>query len=51
MHRVHGRVSREPAKWNNVPVVYKEHLQDVIYEKAEGEGIAKVSSQLPRGHH
>jgi hypothetical protein len=40
--RVHGRVSRAPARWKQVPVVHKQVLEDVVYEKAVGEGIAKV---------
>lgn len=40
--RVHGEVSRAPAVWRRIDVVAKEQLQEVIYEKAEGEGIAKV---------
>lgn len=40
--RVHGQVSRAPAIWRSIPVVCKEELQDVKYEKAVGEGIAKV---------
>ena len=44
--RVHGEVPRTPAKWRAIPTVYKERLQEVVYEKAEGEGIAKVPGQL-----
>lgn len=40
--RTHGAVSRAPAIWRNVPVVAREELTDVKYEKAEGEGVAKV---------
>lgn len=40
--RVHGEVSRAPAAWRRVESVAREALQEVIYEKAEGEGIAKV---------
>jgi naphthoate synthase len=38
--RVHGEVSRAPAAWRKIPVVAKEQLQEVLYDKAEG--IAKV---------
>jgi len=41
--RTHGAVSRAPAVWHAIPSVAREALEDVIYEKAEGEGIAKVS--------
>lgn len=40
--RVHGEVSRAPPSWRRIPVVAREELREVIYEKAEGEGIAKV---------
>jgi hypothetical protein len=40
--RVHGEVSRAPARWRRIHSVAKEQLEDVKYEKAEGEGIAKV---------
>lgn len=40
--RVHGEPSRAPARWRRIPSVAREELTDVIYEKAEGEGIAKV---------
>jgi naphthoate synthase len=39
--RVHGRVSREPAKWREIQIVAKERLEEVKYAKSE-EGIAKV---------
>lgn len=40
--KVHGEVSRAPAQWRQITSVAKEDLQDVKYEKAVGEGIAKV---------
>jgi hypothetical protein len=40
--RVHGEVSRSPAQWRPIRSVAKEELVDVKYEKAAGEGIAKV---------
>ena len=61
--QVHGPVSREPAQWTAV-AVEEGQLTEVIYEKANGEGIAKarrggaalfaVSQALTRGaadHH
>ena len=63
--RVHGAVSRDPPRWRRIASVARERLEDVIYEKAEGEGIAKVRgmgrgvgssgfdgvSRSPRGSH
>lgn len=46
--RVHGVVSRAPAVWRSVPSVQREQLTEVKYEKAVGEGIAKV--RLERGN-
>ena len=40
--RVHGEVSREPAVWEEIPVVHQEALREVKYAKSQGEGIAKV---------
>lgn len=40
--KVHGEVSKAPAQWRRISVVAKEELTDVKYEKAVGEGIAKV---------
>lgn len=40
--RVHGEVSRAPARWRRIDTVVKEQLREVKYEKAVGEGIAKV---------
>lgn len=42
--RVHGEVSRAPANWRRIDTVAKEQLREVKYEKAVGEGIAKVSA-------
>lgn len=42
--RVHGEVPRAPATWRSVPVVNREELTDVKYDKAVGEGIAKVGA-------
>lgn len=40
--RVHGAASRAPARWRRIDTVAKEQLREVRYEKAQGEGIAKV---------
>lgn len=39
---VHGLVSRAPATWRAIESVHKHRLEEVKYEKAVGEGIAKV---------
>eukprot|EP00884_Botryococcus_braunii_P000397 jgi/Botrbrau1/10358/Bobra.0321s0033.1 len=44
--RVHGKVSRSPAKWEKIPHVLGHELQEVKYEKASDEGIAKVRFQI-----
>eukprot|EP00898_Chlorokybus_atmophyticus_P007090 jgi/Chlat1/7382/Chrsp6S07416 len=44
--RVHGDVSRTPATWEPAPVP-GEPLQDILYEKAAGEGIAKITINRP----
>jgi hypothetical protein len=40
--RIHGEVSRAPAVWRNIPSVAREVLQEVSFEKADGDGIARV---------
>ena len=40
--KVHGVVSRQAAKWTQIPAVQRHDLSEVIYEKAADEGIAKV---------
>lgn len=40
--RIHGDVSRRPAQWKNITTAQKETLQEILYHKAHGEGIAKV---------
>ncbi|KAL3142336.1 hypothetical protein ABBQ38_002676 [Trebouxia sp. C0009 RCD-2024] len=45
--RVHGAVSRKAASWTNIPAVQKQSLSEVIYEKVEGEGIAKITINRP----
>ena len=39
--RVHGNVSQEPVAWQSAEVPGAP-LEDVLYEKSVGEGIAKV---------
>eukprot|EP00892_Ulva_mutabilis_P003017 jgi/Ulvmu1/12716/UM095_0020.1 len=41
--RIHGRPSRAPAAWTSLPVVCNQQLQEVLYHKAQGEGIAKIT--------
>lgn len=40
--RIHGPVSSAKPQWISFPTVQKENLQEVIYQKTAGEGIAKV---------
>jgi len=44
--RVHGNVSREQAVWDPVSLEGVT-LEDVLYTKASGEGIAKISINRP----
>lgn len=44
--KVHGPVSRKAAKWTQIPAVQRHDLSEVIYEKVEDEGIAKVVFDL-----
>lgn len=42
--RVHGKVSRELPVWVSVALPSgQEEFRDILYEKSESEGIAKVS--------
>ena len=45
LRSIHGRVPRHAVRWKTISVVHRERLQDVNYDKAHGEGIAKVSQQ------
>ncbi|PSC70136.1 naphthoate synthase [Micractinium conductrix] len=45
--RVHGEVSRAPARWRRIATVAKEELREVKYEKSEGEGIARITIDRP----
>ena len=40
--RVHGTVSTDPVQWKQIESVAGKSLQEVIYRKSEGEGIAMV---------
>lgn len=44
--RIHGAVSRERVRWKGVQRVQGAALEEVLYHKAVGEGIAKVGSFL-----
>lgn len=44
--RIHRTVSRAPAVWNRVHIVGGSPLEDVIYEKAKDEAIAKVRERF-----
>lgn len=45
--RVHGSVSRDLPVWVPVPQPAGQEFQDILYEKAAGEGIAKVNTFPP----
>lgn len=46
-HRVHGQVSSHPVDWRNIPGDDSgREFTDIVYEKAVGEGIAKVNIVL-----
>lgn len=52
--RIHGTVSRAPPTWRRIEAVSKEQLQEVLYDKAVGEGIVKVSlcvQAFMQAHH
>lgn len=40
--RVHGEVSTVPVQWRRIGSIRQEKLQEVLYDKSVGEGIAKV---------
>ncbi len=40
--RVHGEVSTAPVQWRRIESIRQENLQEVLYDKSVGEGIAKV---------
>ncbi|KAI4384299.1 hypothetical protein MLD38_002472 [Melastoma candidum] len=47
-HRVHGEVSSLPVQWRKVPGDDSgREFVDIVYEKAVGEGIAKVTINRP----
>ena len=37
-------MSKAPADWERLAKVHGEALQEVLYDKARGEGMAKVGS-------
>ena len=41
-HRIHGEVSTHEVEWQAACDEYGKEFTDIIYEKAVGEGIAKV---------
>lgn len=43
-HRVHGEVSMRVATWSPARDESGKEYTDIVYEKAVGEGIAKVTS-------
>lgn len=44
-HRIHGQVGNKEVVWRKIPSDESgKEFTDIIYEKAVGEGIAKVSS-------
>ncbi len=45
--QVHGQVSSAPVNWEIVPSVANHRLQEVIYTKSKGEGIAKLTINRP----
>lgn len=46
-HRVHGQVSTEEVVWRKASDESGKEFTDIIYEKAEGEGIAKITINRP----
>ena len=50
-HRVHGAVPTHIPPWKAAIDDSGKDFADIIYEKAVGEGIAKVSSLLQRKRH
>ncbi|KAK6922193.1 Enoyl-CoA hydratase/isomerase [Dillenia turbinata] len=46
-HRVHGQVSDDDVVWRSATSDYGKPFTDIIYEKAVGEGIAKITINRP----
>lgn len=44
--RVHGKVSTEPVQWMEVKSVAGKPMEEVLYKKSKGEGIAMVRFPL-----
>ncbi|CAK0782116.1 hypothetical protein CVIRNUC_005568 [Coccomyxa viridis] len=45
--RIHGSVPRHAVRWNSISMVQQVRLQDIIYDKADGEGVAKITINRP----
>lgn len=45
-HRIHGEVPTHIPVWKQVTDSSGKEFVDIIYEKAEGEGIAKVRASM-----
>ncbi|KAK6931044.1 Phosphatidylinositol 3-/4-kinase, catalytic domain [Dillenia turbinata] len=46
-HRIHGQVSTDDAVWRSATDNSGKDFTDIIYEKAVGEGIAKITINRP----
>ncbi|GAB2220485.1 hypothetical protein Droror1_Dr00008138 [Drosera rotundifolia] len=46
-HRIHGEVSSAPVVWKPASDEYGKEFVDIVYEKAVGEGIAKITINRP----
>ncbi|CAO2829434.1 unnamed protein product [Amaranthus hypochondriacus] len=46
-HKVHGQVSLDPVLWNPATDDSGKEFTDIIYEKANGEAIAKITINRP----
>ena len=44
--RVHGEVSRQQASWRDIESVARDTLQEVLYQKADADGIARVGPAI-----
>ncbi|XP_039068928.1 1,4-dihydroxy-2-naphthoyl-CoA synthase, peroxisomal [Hibiscus syriacus] len=46
-HRIHGEVASHEVEWKSACDEYDKEFTDIIYEKAVGEGIAKITINRP----
>nr|KJB31010.1 hypothetical protein B456_005G181500 [Gossypium raimondii] len=46
-HRIHGEVASHEVEWKTACDEYGKEFTDIIYEKAIGEGIAKITINRP----